>query len=178
MRFEPTEIPGLFVIESASNQDNRGSFCRIQCRQEFEAHGLIPYPEQSSLSYNRHRGTVRGLHFQEPPFSEAKLVTCVGGSAFDAVVDLRRASPMFGKALWFNLDAKQTKSIYVPEGCAHGFQTLADETTLLYMISTSYQEVAAKGVRWNDPEFDIPWPIKDFSYLSERDKLLPMFSDL
>lgn len=105
-------------------------------------------------------------------------MTCVSGSAFDAVVDLRRASPMFGKALWFNLDAKQTKSIYVPEGCVHGFQTLTDETTLLYVISTSYQEAAAKGVRWNDPEFDIPYPIKDFSYLSNWDKLLRMFSDL
>ena len=104
-------------------------------------------------------------------------MTCVSGSAFDAVVDLRRASPMFGKALWFNLDAKQTKSIYVPEGCVHGFQTLTDETTLLYMISAKYSQVAARGIRWDDPALRIPWPIKKSVTLSHRDRVFPLLNE-
>ena len=178
MRIEITEIPGLFIIESDTYFDDRGSFSRIHCHKEFEANGLDFHPEQSSLSFNKYRGTIRGLHFQAYPFSEAKFVTCIRGAAFDAVVDLRRSSPMFGKAFWFNLDANRSESIYVPKGCAHGFQTLTDETTLLYMISSSYQEKFAKGIRWNDPAFNIPWPIKDSVRLSERDQLLPLLNDL
>jgi len=178
VKFQPTEIAGVFVVTSEPSSDPRGTFVRIHSRQEFEAKGLAPLPEQCSLSHNRRRGTVRGLHYQEPPHAEAKLVCCVSGAAFDAVVDLRCKSSTYGRALWFSLAADRSDMIYVPEGCAHGFQTLEDDTTLLYMISASYQADAARGIRWNDAALGIPWPEREAVFLSERDKLLPRLVDV
>ena len=178
MRFQATEIPGLFVIESEPSSDSRGAFARIHSRREFAENGLSSCPEQCSLSHNRKRGTVRGLHYQIPPHGEAKLVCCVAGSAFDAVVDLRRASPSFGRALWFRLAADVGRMIYVPVGCAHGFQTLKDDTTLLYMISSRYELSAARGIRWNDPALGIPWPEREAVSLLPRDRSLPLLSQI
>jgi len=178
MRFQTTDIAGVLIVKTEPSQDDRGSFSRLHCRQEFVDRGLMPYPEQSSLSHNRRRATVRGLHFQAPPFAEAKLVCCVTGAIFDVVVDLRHASPTFGRAEWFSLAADRTRMIYVPEGCAHGFQTLEDHTTLLYMISASYRASAARGIRWNDPALGIPWPLAEDALLSERDQSLPLISDI
>ncbi len=178
MKFQPTEIAGVFVVMSELSSDPRGTFVRIHSRQEFEAKGLGPLPEQCSLSYNCRRGTVRGLHYQEPPHAEAKLVCCVSGAAFDAVGDLRRKPSTYGRALWFSLVANRNNMIYVPEGCAHGFQTLEDDTTLLYMISASYQADAARGILWNDAALAIPWPEREAVVLSERDKLLPRLADV
>ena len=178
MRFQSTEIPGLVVIESEPASDARGFFARLHCAREFIDNGIDLSPEQSSLSFNRKRGTVRGLHYQVAPYAEAKLVCCVAGSAFDAVVDLRRASPAFGRVHWVSLEATRANMVYVPEGCAHGYQTLVDDTTLLYMISAPYQATAARGVRWNDPALGIPWPETANVFLSERDKSLPLLVEL
>lgn len=178
MKFESTDIPGLLTIRSDSHDDPRGTFMRIQSREEFAGKGLHAVPEQSSLSYNRLRGTVRGLHYQLAPYNEAKLVVCVSGGLFDAVVDLRKGSPAFGRAVGIPLSPTAVNMVYVPEGCAHGFQTLEDNTTLLYMISAPYQAETARGVRWNDPALGLDWPISEPVFLSERDKMFPLLSDL
>jgi dTDP-4-dehydrorhamnose 3,5-epimerase len=178
MRFEATDIPGVLLVEGPSTGDPRGSFTRLYSRREFEEQGLVPCTEQASISHNHKRGTVRGLHYQMPPFVEAKLVCCVAGSAFDAVVDLRRASPTYGRAFCVPLAADQPRMVYVPEGCAHGFQTLADDTTILYLISARYEASAARGIRWNDPALGIPWPLSEGLTLSERDRSLPHLRDV
>lgn len=178
MRFQATEIAGLFVIESDPSSDPRGFFARLHSHREFSEAGLDLSSEQTSLSHNDKRGTVRGLHFQAPPHTEAKLVCCVAGSALDAVVDLRRKSGSFGRALWFPLDARRPTMIFVPQGCAHGYQTIEDDTTLLYMISTPYDPASAGGIRWDDPVLGIPWPEREAVLLSERDKALPLLSEL
>ena len=178
MKFETTEIPGLLIVRPDCHDDPRGTFVRVHSRQEFAAQRLTESPEQCSLSYNRTRGTVRGLHFQLAPYNEAKLVVCVAGSIFDVVVDLRKSSPAFGRALGIPLSPGDDSMVYVPEGCAHGFQTLADDTTLLYMISQPYQASAARGIRWNDPALGIKWPIRDGTSLSDRDSALPLLAEL
>jgi dTDP-4-dehydrorhamnose 3,5-epimerase len=178
MNFQETEIAGVLIVTAQPNNDPRGTFVRVHSCQEFADHKLKWIPEQTSLSHNVKSGTVRGLHFQAPPYTEAKLVCCVAGAAFDAVVDLRRQSPTFGRALWFDLVADRSVMIHVPEGCAHGFQTLEDDTTLLYMISAPYRADAARGIRWDDPALRIPWPKPKAAFLSERDRSLPMLSQI
>lgn len=178
MKFQETAIPGAIVIESDVSQDPRGTFSRVQSRDEFNKHKIDLRPEQSSLSYNRKRGTVRGLHYQTAPYNEAKLVCCAAGSAFDVVVDLRRNSPTFGRALWLDIAAAKGTMVYVPEGCAHGFQTLEDNTTLLYMISAPYDPAAASGIRWDDPALGIPWPENSNVLLSDRDRSLPLLAEV
>lgn len=178
MKFETTEIPGVLVVAPEFHDDPRGVFMRIHSREEFARGGLNASPEQTSLSYNRMRGTVRGLHYQLAPYNEAKLVVCISGSVFDAVVDLRKSSSTFGRAIGIRLAVGRSNSIYVPEGCAHGFQTLEDDTTLLYMISAPYNEAAARGVRWDDPALGLAWPIREKVSLSDRDRALPLMSEL
>jgi dTDP-4-dehydrorhamnose 3,5-epimerase len=177
VKFEPAAIEGVFLVRSDSSKDLRGSFARIHSRREFANLGLEQVAEQCSLSQNLRRGTIRGLHYQLPPSAEAKLVCCAAGSAFDAVVDLRRASPTFGRAIWFSLSAQTPTMVYVPRGCAHGFQTLEDDTTLLYMISAPYDAASARGIRWDDPALCIPWPLRDSPVLSPRDRALPLLSE-
>jgi dTDP-4-dehydrorhamnose 3,5-epimerase len=178
MNFEPTAIEGVFLVRSDASNDSRGSFARIHARQDFVERGLDQVTEQCSLSHNLRRGTIRGLHYQLPPHAEAKLVCCVAGSVFDAVVDLRRASPTFGRAAWFSLSARVPTMVFVPKGCAHGFQTLEDDTSLLYMISAPYDAASARGIRWNDPALSIPWPLRENLVLSQRDGALPSLSEI
>jgi dTDP-4-dehydrorhamnose 3,5-epimerase len=178
LNFEETDIEGVLIVTPKLHEDPRGSFMRIHSREEFAGRGLNAEPEQSSLSYNRCRGTVRGLHYQLAPYNEAKLIVCLTGSVFDAVVDLRKSSETFGRAIGISLAPGRNSSVYVPQGCAHGFQTLEDDTTLLYMISSPYQESAARGIRWNDPALELAWPIQDNVFLSERDEALPLLSEL
>ena len=178
MRFQATKIPGLMLIDSQPSGDARGFFARIHSKREFAEHGIRLDADQTSVSYNRKRGTVRGLHYQLRPFVEAKLVCCVAGSAFDAVVDLRRSSPAFGTAFWVELKAAEANMVYVPEGCAHGYQTLVDDTALLYAISAPYDAASARGVRWNDPALAIPWPEQKAVHLSDRDRSLPLLAEL
>ncbi len=173
MRFQPTPLAGAYVIELEPNADERGSFARIWCRDEFLRHGLNPDLAQCSTSFNRKRGTLRGLHFQAEPHGEAKLVRCTRGRIYDVIVDLRPDSRSFRKWFAVELWPDSNTSVYVPEGFAHGFQTLEDDSEVLYMISAPYAPDAARGVRWNDPALGIRWPLPD-PILSARDREFPL----
>ena len=178
MNFETTDISGVLIVRPHLHNDPRGAFMRIHARQDFAERGINAEPAQCSLSYNLKRGTVRGLHYQLAPYNEAKLVVCVTGRMYDAVVDLRRSSPTFGRAIGIPLSPGANAMVYVPEGCAHGFQTLEDNTTLLYMISAPYEASAARGLRWDDPALGLEWPIREAASLSDRDRTLPLLSEL
>jgi dTDP-4-dehydrorhamnose 3,5-epimerase len=171
MKFTPLSLPGVVRIEIEPAADERGLFARLFCAQEFAAQGLPTDFVQHSLSYNRRAGTLRGLHYQRAP-QEAKLVRCLSGAAYDVVVDLRPSSPAYGQWCALELTARRRNAVLVPKGCAHGFQTLMDETELLYLIDTPYDPAAAAGIRWDDPALAIPWPVAD-PILSERDRGLP-----
>jgi dTDP-4-dehydrorhamnose 3,5-epimerase len=157
------------------HRDERGYFARTWCRAEFEARGLNARLEQCSTSFNVSRGTLRGLHYQAEPYEEAKLVRCARGALYDLIVDLRPGSVSFRKWFAVELTASNLLMLYVPEGFAHGFQTLEDETEVLYQISESYRPEYARGVRWNDPAFDFRWPM-DERVMSERDLSFPDFA--
>jgi len=172
MKFLPTGLNGAMVIEPEPLRDERGHFARTFCREEFRAHGIELTVVQCSVSFNVRRGTLRGLHYQAPPKAEAKLVRCTAGEAFDVIVDLRRGSPTFGRWFATELTAAGGRMIYVPEGFAHGFQTLRDDTELFYMMSESYSPPHARGVRWDDPQLGIRWPMAP-TVMSARDRELP-----
>jgi dTDP-4-dehydrorhamnose 3,5-epimerase len=173
--FTPTPIPGAVVIAPELLADERGFFARTFCAREFAARGLVACVEQCNISFNRHRGTVRGLHFQQPPHGEVKLVRCTAGRVYDVIVDLRPQSPTFRRHFGVELDARRRTSLYVPEGVAHGFQTLEDDTELFYQMSAPFHAGAAAGVRWNDPAFAIAWPLS-VSVISARDQSYPDFA--
>jgi dTDP-4-dehydrorhamnose 3,5-epimerase len=171
MRFTALALPGVAEIEIVPATDERGLFARLFDAESFAAHGLATDFVQHSLSYNRRAGTLRGLHYQRDPL-EAKVVRCIRGRAFDVIVDVRRESPGWGRWCAVELSAERRNAVFVPKGCAHGFQTLVDETELLYLIDTPYRAEAAAGIRWDDPRLAIPWPMPD-PILSERDRSLP-----
>lgn len=174
MRFTQTALPGVHLIEVEATLDERGLFGRTWCADEARAHGLCPFFAQFSVSFNRVRGTLRGLHFQLAPHAETKLVRCTAGAILDVVVDLRKGSPTFSRWIACELTADNRKALYVPEGCAHGFQTLTDGAEVFYQITPSYEPGASSGVRWNDPAFGIQWP-EGPRILSERDRSWPDF---
>jgi len=161
-------LPGELVIKPEKHSDQRGFFARTFCRQEFEAHGLNPQVAQCSVSFNRCKGTLRGMHYQAAPFAETKLVRCTSGSIFDVIIDLRSSSRTFKQYFAVELSSKNRKILYIPEGFAHGFQTLEDETEVFYQMSQAYYAEHARGVRWNDPAFGIEWPA-DKRTVIERD---------
>ena len=173
MIFTETDIKGAWIIEPERREDERGFFARTWCRRAFEERGLDGDLVQCSVSFNRRRGTVRGLHYQARPHGEAKLVRCTRGAIFDVLVDLREGSPTYGKWTAAELTAENRKMLFAPEGFAHGFQTLADEAEVLYQISSYYRPESARGVRWNDPTLAIAWPLADGCIVSERDRSLP-----
>jgi dTDP-4-dehydrorhamnose 3,5-epimerase len=172
LSFRETNIAGVVLIESDPAVDERGSFSRAYCRREFAEDGIDFVPVQISFSANTRRGTLRGLHFQAPPQSEAKLVSCIRGAAFDVAVDLRADSPTYGHWSAVELTSASRKALYIPPGCAHGFQTLEDETELLYLISEFYDPALQRGVRWDDPTLAVEWP-QEPSVISEHDRGLP-----
>ncbi|MGH7307136.1 MAG: dTDP-4-dehydrorhamnose 3,5-epimerase [Candidatus Rokuibacteriota bacterium] len=174
MRFIATELAGAYVVEPERLEDERGFLARTFCRREFAAHGLNPDLVQCSLSYNARAGTLRGLHYQAAPHQEAKLVRCTRGAIYDVVVDLRRGSPTFRRWTAVELSADNRLMLYVPEGCAHGFQTLCEATEVLYQMSAFHQPDAARGVRWDDPAFRIDWPSAE-RVISKRDRHYPDF---
>jgi dTDP-4-dehydrorhamnose 3,5-epimerase len=174
MRFHETLLQGVFLIEPERNEDERGFFARVWCQREFEEHRLNPRLVQCSISFNRKRGTLRGMHYQVGPFAEAKLVRCTRQSIYDVVVDLRTQSLTFKQHVAVVLSAENHKMLYVPEGCAHGFQTLEDNAEVFYQMSEFYSAKHARGVRWNDPAFGIVWPIAG-PIMLERDKTYPDF---
>lgn len=176
MIFKETVLKGAYLIELEKNEDERGSFTRYFCQKEFEAHNLKLPIKQSNISYNKKRGTLRGMHYQVAPYAESKLVTCVSGAIYDVIIDLRLDSSTYCKWFSIKLTAQNYISLYVPEGFAHGFQTLADDTIVLYQMSELYNPKSSQGIRWDDPEFKISWPIQEM-ILSKRDLSYPLYKN-
>ena len=162
------------MIEPEMHEDHRGFFARTFCRREFEANGLNPDVVQCNISFNRRKGSLRGMHFQASPYSEAKLVRCTAGSIYDVIIDLRPSSSSFKKHIGVELSARNRKMLYIPEGFAHGFQTLEDDTEVFYQMSQFYSAEHSRGVRWDDPAFGISWPPGD-RIIIERDRTYPDF---
>jgi dTDP-4-dehydrorhamnose 3,5-epimerase len=172
MFFAETALRGAFVIGLDRKADLRGYFARTFCVHEFEAHGLNPRVVQCNVSFNQRKGTLRGMHWQAPPSAEAKLVRAVRGAILDVIVDLRADSPTYLRHVAVELTADNGQALYIPEGFAHGFQTLADETEVFYQMSEFYAPEQARGARWNDPAFGIAWPLPD-PIMNERDLTWP-----
>lgn len=174
MLFKGTLVEGVVEIAVEYQVDERGLFGRTWCRKEFGEAGLRPDVVQCSISFNYRRGTLRGLHYQAAPHAEAKLVRCTRGAMYDVAVDLRPDSPTFCRWTAAELTAENRRALYIPEGCAHGFLTLEDNTEVFYQMSEFYHPEAARGVRWNDPAFGIVWPA-EVTVISERDRSYPDF---
>jgi dTDP-4-dehydrorhamnose 3,5-epimerase len=172
-----TPLPGAYVIEAEPARDERGSFARTFCRREFESQGLDPRVAQCSVSFNRQKGTLRGLHLQVSPHRENKLVACVQGALYDVILDLRPDRPTFCRWHAVTLSGGSWRMVYVPEGVAHGFLTLEDSTVVSYQISEPHQPGAARGVRWDDRAFGIVWPAAPV-VMSPRDASWPAFDRL
>lgn len=175
MIFTETELPGAFLIEPERKEDMRGFFARTWCVDEFKKHGLNPQLVQCNISFNHKKGTLRGMHWQVPPHPEAKLVRCTMGALHDVIIDLRPASPTYRRHLGVELTAENRKMLFIPEGFAHGFQTLADNTEVFYQMSDFFAADCARGLRWNDPAFGIKWPPGE-RILNERDRSYPDFA--
>jgi len=173
VRFVATPIAGVHVVELERHEDDRGFFARAWDGVELAAAGLNGALSQCSVSRNVAEATLRGMHFQRPPHEEAKLVRCTRGAIFDVAVDLRPGSPTHGRWFGAELDAESGRALYIPEGCAHGFQTLVPDTDVFYAISAPYAPDAAAGVRWDDPAFGIEWPEADLRVINERDRAWP-----
>jgi dTDP-4-dehydrorhamnose 3,5-epimerase len=174
--FTETSLKGSFVIDLEKRLDQRGYFARTYCEREFDTHELNSRFVQCNISFNRVKGTLRGMHFQSPPHEEAKLIRCTRGAIYDAIVDLRPESATFKRYFSAVLSAENGKMLYVPQGFAHGFQTLEDNTEVFYQMSQFYAPEHARGVRWNDPAFGIEWPAGE-QILLERDQSYPDFVD-
>lgn len=170
MKFTETILKGAYIIEMDLIKDDRGFFARYFCAEEFKKNGLNPNLSQISLAFNEKKETLRGMHFQNKPHEEAKLVRCTTGKIYDVIIDLRKESPTFKK--WFSLELTSHKMIYLPEGFAHGYQTLEDNTEVIYHMSIPFNAESYAGVRWNDPAFDIKWPFNN-PIISEKDKNYP-----
>jgi dTDP-4-dehydrorhamnose 3,5-epimerase len=173
MRFVASPITGGWVIDPSPRADERGRFMRAWCAREFAAHGIDFRPVQANLGFSVHRGTVRGLHYQVAPAPEAKLVRCTRGAIFDVLVDLRPSSPTHLRWFGTELSAENGRMLYVPELCAHGYQTLEDETEMFYHTSAYYDPDAVRGARFDDPAFGIAWPLPA-SVVSDQDQHWPL----
>jgi dTDP-4-dehydrorhamnose 3,5-epimerase len=169
MIFAETKLPGAFIIELEKREDERGFFARAWCKKEFEAHGLNSDWVQANLAFSKRRGTLRGLHYQIAPYEEAKLMRCIRGAIYDVIIDLRPESPTYKRWLGVELTADNHKMLYVPEGFAHGYQTLMDNTETFYQASQFYSPESERGLRYDDPAFAIEWPI-DVQVISDKDK--------
>ena len=177
MRFQKTRLDGVWRVDMEPRVDERGLFARTFCAREFAEAGLDPKVVQSSISFNKRKGTLRGMHFQTPPHEEAKLVRCASGAIYDVVLDIRPQSATFGQWEAFELQASGSTSLYIGKGFAHGFQSLADETCVLYSMSEYYNAASARGISALDPKLNIPWPVAD-GILSEKDAALPALHDV
>jgi dTDP-4-dehydrorhamnose 3,5-epimerase len=173
VRFHETELPGAFVIEPERMTDDRGFFARTWCVREFADRGLSTDLVQCNVSYNAREATLRGMHYQVAPHAEVKLVRCTRGSIFDAIVDLRPDSPTFRRWVGVELSAEDGRMLYIPEGFAHGFQTLEDASEVSYQMSTFYHPGSARGLRWDDPAVGIEWPL-EVRVISEKDRGFPL----
>lgn len=168
MIFTETTLKGAYVIEMEPREDERGFFARSWCADEFRDHGLNTNLAQCNISFNKKRGTLRGMHYQAEPYEEAKLVRCTMGAIYDVILDLRVASPTYKKRFSVELTAVNRRALYVPKGFAHGFQTLVDDTEVLYQMSEFFHPECERGVKWDDPAFEVEWPIKEI-IMSQKD---------
>jgi dTDP-4-dehydrorhamnose 3,5-epimerase len=175
--FLPTALAGAFVIDPDRRSDDRGFFARTWCRREMSEMGLSTELVQASTSFNRHRNILRGMHWQESPHAEVKIVRCTRGAIWDVIVDLRPESATYLEHIGVELSAVSGRALYIPEGMAHGFVTLEDTTEVFYQMSEFYEPAAARGARWNDPAFQIDWPVTA-PILHPRDAAYPDFSPL
>jgi len=175
MRFEPADLQDAWLIHLEPICDNRGSFARTFCADEFRAHGLETNFPQHSISSSLQKGTLRGMHFQTQPHSEAKVVRCLSGLIWDVIIDLRPDSSTFRQWRGFQLSEDNGLQLYIPKGFAHGFQTLSDNARINYLISKVYEPAASTGVRYNDPAFGVTWPLP-VTTIAEKDRLWPDFS--
>jgi len=170
MIFTETKIKGAFIIEPELLMDERGFFARTFCKEEFEKQGLDTSIVQCNISYNKKKGTLRGMHYQARPYEEEKIVSCTKGSIYDVVVDLRKESLTYCQWVATELNEKNFKMMYIPSGCAHGFQTLEDEVIVYYQMTGFFHPECARGVRWDDPVIKIDWPIIKKMIISEKDR--------
>jgi len=177
MKFLRTTLDGLWLVELELREDERGFLARTYCEREFAAHGLNTRWPQCNLTLTRERGMVRGMHFQADPKPEIKLIRCATGAIFDVLVDVRRDSPTFGRWEGFELTAQNRRSLYVPGGFAHGFQCLTNDCEVFYQMSEFYVPELARGLRFDDPQVGVRWPLSH-PLLSERDRSLPLLADL
>ena len=175
MFFIETELKDAYIIDLDRREDNRGFFARTWAQDEFEAHGLVSRVLQANLSFNHTKGTLRGMHFQHAPYAETKLVRCVRGAIYDVIVDLRPESPTYKRWLGVELTAENRRAFYVPEGFAHGFQTLEDNVEVMYQVSQVYTPGAEGGYRYDDPAFEISWPLP-VTVISDKDTKWPAFA--
>jgi len=174
MIFKETKLKGAYLIELERLEDERGFFARSFCQKEFEEHGLNPRIVQCNISFNKKKGTLRGMHYQVAPYEEAKLVSCINGAIYDVIIDLRPDSPTFKQWFTIELSTDNYKMLYIPEGFAHGFQTLEDNTVVFYQMSQFYHPEYARGVRWDDPAFGIKWALPN-QIISKKDMNYPNF---
>jgi dTDP-4-dehydrorhamnose 3,5-epimerase len=173
MLFTPLDLAGAYLIEVEPHRDERGFFARTYCAREFTERGLETSIVQESISFNQRRGTVRGMHFQAAPHAETKTVRCTAGSIYDVLVDLRGNSPTYGEWRAIELSEENRRTLYIPAGFAHGFQTLVDESELLYQMSVAFVPSSARGIRWDDETLAIKWPIREGVTISSKDLELP-----
>lgn len=175
MQFTETRIPGVWLVEPDVFVDDRGVFVRAWMPEEFAARGLDTRIAQGSLTLTRRRGSIRGLHYQAPPQDEAKVIRVIRGAIFDVAVDLRPESPTYRQWVGCELGAENRRILYIPRGCAHGYQTLADDTEVFYFVSAPYSPPHQRGVRWDDPAFGINWPLGRPASIHDRDATYPDF---
>lgn len=176
MKFTETKLKGAYLIELDYIKDDRGFFARSWCQQEFADQGLNANLVQCNISFNHQRGTLRGMHYQIAPHEESKLVRCTAGAVYDVIIDLRPLSTTFKQWVGVELTSENRRGLYIPEGMAHGFQTLVNDTEVLYQMSEFYHPLLAMGVRWNDSKFAIDWPMCKPSVISDRDQSYLEFS--
>ena len=176
MIFEQTRLQGAFLVDLERREDERGFFARTWCADEFADHGLVNRVVQANVSWNAKQGTLRGMHFQHPPHAETKLVRCTRGGIYDVIVDLRPDSETYKQWLGVELNAENRRALFVPEGFAHGYQTLVPDSEITYQVSAAYAPQAEGGVRWDDPAFGIEWPDAGNALLSDKDRSWPDFT--
>ena len=174
MFFQGTKLKGSYIILPEKREDERGFFARTWCQKEFEAHGLVSRVAQTNVCFSKSRGTLRGMHYQVAPCAETKLVRCTRGAIYDVVIDMRPQSPIFKQWMGVELTAGNYKMLYVPENFAHGYQTLEDNTEVIYLVSQFYSSESERGVRYSDPAFGIDWPL-EVQVISDKDESWPDF---
>lgn len=175
MIFSETSLRGACIVEPQRIVDDRGFFARAWCQREFEEHGLSSRLTQANIAFNERAGTLRGMHWQVDPWQETKLVRCTRGAVYDVIIDIRPDSDTYKQWLGVELTEENRKMLYVPEGFAHGYQTLTDGAEVFYLVSEFYQPGAERGIRWDDPVFGITWPHAETRSISAKDQNWPLF---